>query len=589
MIEAAGTPLVLPSFVTGLRSHQTQAIEEIVEHFRTRNVVFLDAPTGAGKTIIGEAVRQVMRARQSDLAQALYLCTTKSLQEQFLHDFRYAKLIKGRANYPTLDDSARFELTGERHLDAGMCTKKRTPMDMIPLCASCYDSDPDLAMVRSTGEKELTHVLHCHNCHPWQHCPYEIAKSEALHADLAVANTAYLLTEANGPARFGASTKTGIPKFGMFIVDEADTLESVMMGHLQLQLTRYALRKLGLEMPQFVTKPSSWLEWAEKSLLHIEAKYKALLGSLDLYIEEAPPSDLKKEEDSLKRYVAQFGRIVHALRTEPDNWVYDGYKEGGVVLKPVTVGSHARGLLWKHGRKFLLMSATMISPRQMAMDLGLDEHEYESVVVDSNFPVERRPVWIMARANMTNKTKEEEWPKMVLGLQEILDLHPNERVLVHTHSYALTEYLHGALRTSPHGDRLLSYSEAKQRDDILETFKNRTNAVLLAPSLDRGIDLKDDLCRAIVIAKVPFPNLGDKQVNQRFFGTHSGKGWFYTETIRSLVQMTGRGMRHEDDFCVSYILDAQFPSNIWSTEMARNRLPRWWTRALKWEPPRRRV
>ena len=120
-MEVEGVRLALPEFVTELRPHQTQAMEEITAAFRDRDVVFLDAPTGAGKTIIGEGIRQIQAtAPHSRAFQALYMCTTKSLQEQFVHDFRDAKLIKGRANYQTADNPQDFVEKGRRHLDAGM-------------------------------------------------------------------------------------------------------------------------------------------------------------------------------------------------------------------------------------------------------------------------------------------------------------------------------------------------------------------------------------------------------------------------------------------------------------------------------------
>lgn len=42
--------------------------------------------------------------------------------------------------------------------------------------------------------------------------------------------------------------------------------------------------------------------------------------------------------------------------------------------------------------------------------------------------------------------------------------------------------------------------------------------------------------------------------------------------------MTGRGMRSDDDFCESYILDTQFHNNIW--RRYRGLLPSWWKEAV---------
>ena len=586
-MEVRGVPLILPEFVTELRSHQQQAMEEAVDLFGDRNVVFLDAPTGAGKTIIGEGVRQVMRHRSMD--KALYLCTTKSLQEQFLHDFKTAKLIKGRANYPTLDNPRAFDFVGERRLDASHCTKKDFLATDIPVCDECFASDPDFAMFNLNNEHEALEewVKHCHHCHPWQACPYEVAKAESLGSQLAVANTAYLLTEANYVGRFGYSEKYG-PRFPFFVIDEADTLESVLMNFVEVSLSPRFVKKYRLGKPNYVTKPSSWLEWVREAKETLKPVMKSKGRDLADYKTDVPPQGLKREVEGLERQLQTLNYVERSLTLEPENWVLDGHRKGGITLKPVTISSHTKDLLWKHGKKFLLMSATVVSPHQMAADLGLTENEWGSVVVDSNFPPERRPIHVMSRANMTNKTKDTEWPKMIRSVAEIIDRHPGERILIHTVSYAWTKALEEGLKKGGHGGRVLSYMSSFEREQILETYKTRLDAVLLAPSFDRGIDLPDDLCRVIIITKVPYPNLGDEQVKKRFFGTGAaGKGWYYTQTVRSIVQMTGRGMRHRNDHCITYLLDSQFRSNIWSNPLGRNRIPKWWTEALVWEAPRR--
>jgi Rad3-related DNA helicase len=588
-MEVQGVQLALPEFVTELRSHQLEAIDQIVTQFADRDVVILDAPTGAGKTIIGEAVRQMM-ADKYRLSKALYLCTTKSLQEQFLHDFTYAKLIKGRSNYPTFDNPDLFKMGGSRHMNASMCTKKTFDAADLPLCAQCEVSDADAQLGwadhHDEQEGELR-IRHCHYCHPWQSCPYEIAKNQALAASLAVANTAYLLTEANYVGRFGYSETYKKPNFPFFIVDEADTLESVLMGFVEVSLSPRSLKGYGLSIPDKVTVPSSWLEWAENARQRLTELAIQSGHEIESYNTDPPPLNVKRQNERIVRDLQTIQYAENALRTEPDNWVLDGYKEGGVTLKPVTISSHTRRLLWKHSTKFLLMSATVISPDQLAQDLGLTEHEFGYVTVDSNFPPERRPIYIHSKASMTNKTKDTEWPKMVEAVGHVLDRHPGERVLVHTVSYAWTQFLHDNLRLT-HGSRLLSYANSQERESILETYKSRPDAVLLAPSLDRGIDLPYELCSVIVITKVPYPNLGDQQIKKRFYGTgQAGKNWYVTETIRSIVQMTGRGMRHRDDYCTTYILDSQFRSNVWANSIGRTRIPRWWTDALSWPSPTR--
>ena len=127
--------------------------------------------------------------------------------------------------------------------------------------------------------------------------------------------------------------------------------------------------------------------------------------------------------------------------------------------------------------------------------------------------------------------------------------------------------------------RLVSYRTAAQRDRAIDLYLGQPDAVLLAPSLDRGIDLPNDQCRAIVCCKIPFPNLNDKQISSRL---HSKNGdlWYKVQTVRTLVQMTGRGFRHVDDYCESFVLDRQF------IKLFRNNkglFPTWWSEALIWD------
>lgn len=50
------------------------------------------------------------------------------------------------------------------------------------------------------------------------------------------------------------------------------------------------------------------------------------------------------------------------------------------------------------------------------------------------------------------------------------------------------------------------------------------------------------------------------------------------QTIRSLVQMTGRAVRSADDWCVTYVLDRQFVSRVWRQN--KNLLPVWWRESV---------
>jgi Rad3-related DNA helicase len=127
--------------------------------------------------------------------------------------------------------------------------------------------------------------------------------------------------------------------------------------------------------------------------------------------------------------------------------------------------------------------------------------------------------------------------------------------------------------------RLISYTNIKKnsrnkpiREDVIQRLMDSENPlVLVAPSVDEGIDLPDDLCRFQIIYKVPYPDMGNKQIKARM---KKDPDWYAYKTVISLVQAYGRGMRHKDDYCITYITDSDI----------NNVLKDKWRRCLKFIP-----
>jgi Rad3-related DNA helicase len=93
--------------------------------------------------------------------------------------------------------------------------------------------------------------------------------------------------------------------------------------------------------------------------------------------------------------------------------------------------------------------------------------------------------------------------------------------------------------------------------------------------MTEGIDLAEDLARWQVLCKIPYPYLGDPQVARRM---ELDPGWYDWRTCLSVVQAYGRSVRSEDDFAVTYLLDADFPSYL---RRQRERLPQWFLEAFQ--------
>lgn len=544
----------LPAWFEGLRDHQRVAIREILTAYEEgAKCVVLDAPTGSGKTLIGETVRRLLLGAGVS-RQTSYICSSKALQDQFIRDYPYAKVLKGRSNYATELYPERFN--NKDPLTCGDCTKSLGSSD----CMWCSGVDK---------------------------CPYAVAKTDALLSSLAVLNTSYFLSECNGPGAFSRG--------GLVIADEADCLEAELMSHVEVRISERRLKQYGLSTPKYVTKEESWREWAEDAYEKVRA---------------SPPKRRDSSGDEVKaiREAKRHDYLVAKLRTlklglDSGNWIYTGDREAA-AFKPVTVSGLGESHLWQHGDKWLLMSATVISADEMLESLGWNEDdEWRLVKCPSTFDKDKRKVIVWPVATMSFKTRDESIPKLVEAVTTICQDNPNDRILVHSTSYSLTNAVVEGLRFA-YGVRrqceccvknglaggslacderyIFTYTQSSEREQALNDYLATPGSIIVAPSLDRGIDLPGDSCRVQVICKVPFLSIKDKQVSARLYGTgRAGKIWYAVNAIRTIIQMCGRAVRSEDDYATTWILDKQFVDNLYGGY--RNLVPNWFKEALVWK------
>ena len=89
-------------------------------------------------------------------------------------------------------------------------------------------------------------------------------------------------------------------------------------------------------------------------------------------------------------------------------------------------------------------------------------------------------------------------------------------------------------------------------DEVISEHANDPNGVLLSSSLWEGVDLKDDLSRFQIIAKVPYPNYKEKRTKAKM---DKFPMWYTSQTLTKLLQGFGRSIRSEDDWAKTYVLD----------------------------------
>jgi Rad3-related DNA helicase len=148
------------------------------------------------------------------------------------------------------------------------------------------------------------------------------------------------------------------------------------------------------------------------------------------------------------------------------------------------------------------------------------------------------------------------WLNDTIG--DIIDEHKGRNGIIHTASYNLTMKIYEGL-SSEHRKRVLIYEGTEQKRMVLEQLKLYKDKILMGPSLLEGLDLKHDWSRFQIFAKVPYLSLADKFVKAKL---DMNPGWYRWKAILNILQGIGRSIRSEDDWAVTYILDASLSDLI---------------------------
>ena len=130
----------------------------------------------------------------------------------------------------------------------------------------------------------------------------------------------------------------------------------------------------------------------------------------------------------------------------------------------------------------------------------------------------------------------------------------DQRGMIQTGSYAFAKQLYNDAPLNVK-QRMLLYNGSREKTTCIKIHELSDNTILVGPSLNEGIDLPGELCRFIIIMKVPYPSLADKLVKEKM---KLFPLWYNSTTSNDIIQGIGRGVRFDGDWCVSYILDACF-------------------------------
>ncbi len=516
------------------REGQIAAINEIIDAFvNGKNTYLLQAPTGIGKSAIAVTVarflsKQIRSVESEDKFHngAYCLTTQKILATQYLNDFE----AENRGGLIELKSSTNYQ--------CGYDPKQ-----------NCGESKRALkALGKSTDGSDWK--KYCTN-----QCSYNFAKRNFIQGLLGITNYNYFLAETSYSGKLEPRE--------LLVMDECHNIEDAVCKFVEVEITdRFCKKHLGVSLIKG--------EDSDKLFRWMRETYKPALGQMFEQVKSALNMfadghgvggddmfrNLVKQNDLFDKHLCKVNRFIE--RFKPEEWVINREsrrdhrgERASLQFKPIDASLWAEPYLLRFGEKRLMMSATILDKQSFCRSLGLDEAKTAYLALPSSFPAVNRPIHYMPVGKMSMRDMDQTLPKLTQAVKALLEAHKDEKGIIFTSNFKVANHLRDTIGS----DRLLVHG-SDDRDQVLRKHHESTKpTVLVSPSMSEGCDLKDDLSRFQIIAKMPFPSLVDKALKKR---CERDQSYYDYLTVRSFVQSLGRSVRHDKDHCVSYVLDECF-------------------------------
>lgn len=494
------------------------------------------APTGVGKSLVGATVSRYFDS-------SFTITASKHLQDQYIKDIPFLKPVKGKQNFACLKmmesekvDNARRAMRWGLTCDKGQCQEKinKNGKEVIEVCK-----------FKPTIKQVEDHTHEAKSCH------YYLQKYDALVSKHSLWNYHAFFQI----MKFNKKLFEDYLNRKVSIFDEAHKIEDQIMQFIGFDVFSGQVEECNLNSTKYdFTDLDSMIQLIDDIAYSYAKKIKDIKES-DSYQKEP-------DYESVTRLERRYDRAAQAkidILTNKDNFVVNDPVQDlngnfrTVSVKPIDVSTFANSFFTTEYQIF--MSAT-IDKFSFCENMGLQQDDIAFIdTPKSPFPIEHRRIDLLNIKRLSYGSTEDDELEVIKVIDRIMDEHSSERGLILTSSVPRCQKILRYL--SPKNTKRIrichSYNkDGKTQDEIISEHAADPTSVLLSSSLWEGVDLKDDLSRFQIIAKVPYPNYKEKRTKAKM---DKFPLWYTSQTLTKLLQGFGRSIRSEDDWAKTYVLD----------------------------------
>lgn len=579
------------------REGQKELASNVYRTIYHRRMLFLEAPTGVGKTI--STVFPSVKAMGEGLAEKLFYLTAKTITRTVAQEC-FGLLSQNGLRLKTVVITARDKICflKEKAADA---SAECNP-DVCPYAAGHYDRINNAMYDILTNEEHFTRETILGYAAKHNVCPFEMSLDMSLFADAVICDYNYVFDPRVYLKRFFAE---GVQRDYIFLIDEAHNLLERGREMYSAALFKEDFLKIRKLLKDTAPRVAKLIDKCNRELLimkrgcedycveeDIDGFANALVrmySALDDYLDD---HDSFSGRNDVLEFFFEVSHFLNMYEIMDDSYVTYGrlLDDGGFMLKLFNVNP-ARNLrqCMLRGRSAILFSATLLPIQYYKKLLGGEPDDYE-VYAKSTFDEKKRALFIAndVTSKYTRRGRDE-FMRIAEYIKRIVSGRCGN-YMVFLPSYSFLEQVYECFMENFFDSRTMEcivqeerMSEACREEFLLkfqgneecdlaagidfeiEEDEDGTSLIgfcVMGGIFSEGIDLKRDSLIGAIIVGTGIPQVGcERELLKKHFDAHGGSGFDYAyrfPSMNKVLQSAGRVIRTSEDVGVIALLDERF-------------------------------
>lgn len=573
------------------RKGQKQLAEYVYQTIVHKKKLFLEAPTGVGKTI--STVFPTIKAIGEEKADRLFYLTAKTITRTVADDTIWLLRKKGLA-FKSIILTAKEKICFMDEVD---CNPK-----VCPYAKGHFDRINDAIMNLLTTQDSFSREAIENNASKYQVCPFEMSLDLSLFADAVICDYNYLFDPHVYLRRFFAE---GNQSKNIFLIDEAHNLidrgremySAALKKESFLELKKIVrvydphmeklLEKCNREILQFKKECSDYLILDDISsfLRALERLYSCM----EEYLENHDESPVR---DDVLSFYFEVSHFLYIYEIMDSRYVtYALMQQNGEFIIRLYCIDPSKNLqeCMEHGISSILFSATLLPIQYHKALLGGTADDYE-VYAESDFDTKNRALLVAndVTSKYTRRGKEE-YLRIASYIHEIVTAkRGNYMVFFPSYQFMYQVYnVYQDMYEAGDDTECVLQTESmkeEEREEFLQHFYGNQAKILqeveiqfeievtdqrsligfcvLGGIFSEGIDLKKDSLIGVLIVGTGIPQVcREREIIRDYFNQQDGKGYDYAYLypgMNKVLQAAGRVIRTKEDRGVIALLDERF-------------------------------